>query len=342
MATVAAGTRRPTFGRFLQDWGALFALLILFAASVIWQPGYFLQPENLRNLFNQNAAVGIVAVGMTLVIIAGGIDLSVGSMMALTAAIGIWTLNKANAGGGAESKAVVFAILACLSSGTILGLVNGLLVTVGRIAPFIATLGGLVAYRSIVVSLADAGEIRSTSTELFPSIGTGGIPIPFLSVAGGQPLVLTWNILMFFAIAGVAGFLLNKTRFGRHVVAVGANERAARYSAIDTGKIRLFTYIFLGFCTALASLGLSARMNSVASSTMGQLYELDAIAAVVIGGTSLAGGKGRIWGTVVGVLILAIINNILVLGGVSPYWQGLVKGVIILLAVLIQRGSTDR
>ncbi|MGV3616314.1 MAG: ABC transporter permease [Fimbriimonas sp.] len=339
---MAIAVQRPPFAkRMLRDYGVLVAFLVLFLVSAAWKPAFFLQPENLRNLLNQNASVGIVAIGMTLVVVAGGIDLSVGSIMALAGAVALWTLNKAN-GPGAEVKAVIMGVLACLGTGTALGLLNGVLITFGRIAPFIATLGGLVAYRSVVVALSEAGEIRSTSANLFPEIGTGGIPIPFLRNSANQPIELTWNILLFVVVAVAATFVLNRTVFGRHVVAVGANERAARYSAIDTRRVRLMTYVFLGLCTSLAALIQSSRTNSVASSTMGLYSELDAIAAVVIGGTSLAGGRGQVWGTVVGVLILGVINNILVLGDVSAYWQGLVKGAIILLAVLIQRGGDDR
>jgi ribose transport system permease protein len=339
---VAIAVKRPGASRLLQDYGVLIAFLVLFIASAIWKPNFFLQPENLRNLLNTNAAVGITAIGMTLVIVAGGIDLSVGSIMALAGAVGVWILNKANGPTGDTLSAVMLAITGCLGTGLLLGAINGLLIAYGRIAPFIATLGGLVAFRSIVVAISDAGEIRSTSKVMFPEIGSGGIPIPFLKNAANQPLELTWNILIFLVMALIAAFILNRTVFGRHVVAVGANERAAHYSAIDTRKIRLLTYTFLGLCTGVAALIQSSRTNSVSSSQLGLSLELDAIAAVVIGGTSLAGGRGQIWGTVIGVLILGVINNILVLGDVSSYWQGLVKGVIILVAVLIQRGGSNR
>jgi ribose transport system permease protein len=139
-------------------------------------------------------------------------------------------------------------------------------------------------------------------------------------------------------VAIVGQVLLSRTRFGRHLVAVGGNEQAARYSAIPVGLVRLGAFAIMGACAGLAGLMLSSRMNSVSSSQLGLNVELDAIAAVVIGGTSMAGGRGRVWGTVVGVLILAIINNMLVMRGVSVHWQGFVKGVIIVLAVLIQRG----
>lgn len=321
----------------MQRYGVLVAFVVLFLVSAIWQPAIFLKVENLRNLLNQNAPVGIVAVGMTLVIIAGGIDLSVGSVVVLSAALGLWTLNKMVPGSG-EGVATAVAALVAIGSGAALGALNGLIIVVGRVAPFIATLAGLVAYRSLCVALAEGGEIRSASPEVFPSLASGGVPIPFLRVSGDQPLVITWTILLFFGCALLAGFLLNWTRFGRYAVAVGANERAARYSAVAVDRTKFLTYTLLGAFAGLTALMLSSRMNSVASSTVGQLYELDAIAAVVIGGTTLRGGYGRIWGTVVGVLLLGIITNMLVVAGVSAYWQGVVKGAIILAAVLMQRG----
>jgi ribose transport system permease protein len=327
--------------KFLQHYGVLVAFLVLCVIYAIWQPAVFLQPEFIKNLVNQNAAVGTLAVGMTLVIISGGIDLSVGSMMALTAALGLLMLNKQIDSKSSESVAIVMAIVVSIGSGTILGAINGLIVTFGRVAPFIATLVGLVAFRSIALAIADGGEIRSASQEAFANLGNGGLPIPFLHVAGNQPLVVTYPILVFFACALFAGFLLNKTRYGRYLIAVGANEKAAIYSAINTGRIKLLTYTLMGLFTGVAAIGSAARMNSVSTGGLGLYFELDAIAAVVIGGTSLAGGRGRIWSTVVGTLMLGLINNMLVTLNVSAYWQGCVKGVIILLAVLIQRGQSE-
>jgi ribose transport system permease protein len=322
--------------RLLQTYGALVALLVLFVYNAIASPGVFLSPENLRNIVNQNTEVGILAVGMTLVIICGGIDLSVGSMMALSAAFGIMTLNRFQPGG--EATAVALAVLVCLGAGTLLGAINGLVIVAGRVAPFIATLVGLVAFRSVTLALADGGEIRSSSASLFPSLANGGIPISFLTDSVGRPIVITWNILMFALMALLCGFLLNWTRYGRHLIAVGANERAAVYSAIPVARVKIATYTLMGFLVGVAALGQAARMNSVSSAQLGLYKELDAIAAVVIGGTSMMGGRGKVWTTVVGVLILGVITNMLTMQNVSAYWQGFVKGVIILLAVLIQRG----
>jgi len=328
--------------KVLQNYGALVALLILVLFNAIWQRDVFLQPENIRNLLNQNAPVGILAVGMTLVIVGGGIDLSIGSIMALAAALGLLAVNKNLQPGAAESGPVAVGVVVTLASAAFLGLFNGLLIVLGRMAPFIATLAGLVAYRSMAMALADGGEIRSSSATLLPELGSGGIPLPFIMLSPNRPLTITWTIVLFFLVAAIGSFLLNRTRYGRHLIATGANERAAIYSAISTGKIKLITYTLLGLCAGIAAFTQAARMNSVATGQLGLYYELDAIAAVVIGGASMSGGRGKVWNTVIGVLILGIITNMLVISGVSVYTQGVVKGVIILLAVLIQRGSADR
>lgn len=326
---------------FVQRYGVIVAFLILFIGTAVWQPENFLRPENLRNLLSHNAQVGIIAVGMTLVIIAGGIDLSVGSMMALAAALGLVVLNKMIDAKVAETTAIAVAAFATVFVGGVLGAFNGFLVTVGRVAPFVATLVGLVAFRSFTLAIADGGQIVSRSSKAFEGIGNGGIPIPGMEISPGNPLLFQWPALLFILSAVFASFLLNSTKFGRYAIAVGANERAATYSAVATGATKFYTYLLLGLFTGLAALTLSSRMNSVATSSMGLYYELDAIAAVVIGGTSLRGGSGRIWGTVVGVLMLGVITNMLILLNVSVYWQGVVKGAIILAAVLIQRSRTS-
>jgi len=333
---------------FLERHGVLvaFAALFLWNAVVADTAEIFRNPENLRNIINQNATTGIVAIGMTLVIVAGGIDLSVGSIMALAGAVALLTVNYLLTAGedGVVAWSEAFAVMAGvgtgLATGLACGLMNGFLVTVGRLPAFIATLGGLSAYRSITLALADGGEIRSASASVLSAMGRGSVTLVPASVLGpeARPITVTWNILLFIAIAIIGHILLTRSRFGRHVIAVGGNETAARYSAIAVNRVRLATFVIVGLCSAIAGLMATARMNSVSSSQLGSFMELDAIAAVVIGGTSMAGGRGRVWGTVLGVMILAIINNMLVFAEVSPYWHGSVKGVIIILAVLIQRG----
>ena len=340
--------------RLLERWGVLVAFALLFIASTAKQGTDFVSPENFRTMLNSNAAVGILAVGMTLVIVSAGIDLSVGSIDVLAAALGTTAMNAAVGGEWTEGSAVLLGAGVTVLAGLSAGALNGSLIVFGRIAPFIATLGGLAAYRSMALAIADAGEIRSQSATLFAKLGRGGIPLAWesgsaegapvytgLLNAAGKPLTLTYSILIFLAVAVAAQWLLSMSRFGRHLVAVGANETAARYAGISVGWVRFRAYALMGLLAGLAGLLQSSRMNSVSTSGLGVGNELDAIAAVVIGGTSLRGGFGRVWGTVVGVLILGMITNILTISNVSPYWQGAVKGAVIVLAVLVQRGSRD-
>jgi ribose transport system permease protein len=319
---------------FFQEYGVLVAFVLLFAVAAIRFPDSFLHADNLRNLLSQNAYVGIIAIGMTFVIISGGIDLSVGSLVALCGAAAVLSVNKV----GDSGPFLVAALAAGLASGAIAGFANGAIVAFGRVAPFVVTLAGLAGFRSIALVLGQGGEIRS-QVKAFGDFGYDGIPIPGLVNLGGKPVVLYWSTLSFLAVALLGGFLLNKTRYGRHVIAVGANEKAARYSGIDTRWVKVWTYTLLGALVGLAAFFNSARMNSVGTGSVGLYYELDAIAAVVIGGTSLAGGKGRIWGTVVGVLLLTLIGMLLNLYKVDPNWQGAVRGAVILVAVLLQRST---
>lgn len=333
--------RAESLRKALERWGVLVAFGLLLLISTYRQGFDFFNAENFRALLNSNAPVGILAVGMTLVIISGGIDLSVGSMVVLCAAGGVTCMNSAIASETPEGWAVAMGAVATILAGVIAGSLNGLIVVCGRVAPFIATLGGLAAFRSVSLAIADAGEIRSSSATLFSALGRGGIPLPGLENSAGKTLTLSWSTVIFFAVAASAQWVLSRAKLGRQVVAVGANEMAARYAGISVGWVKFRVYALMGGLAGLAGLIQSSRMNSVSTAQLGLGSELDAIAAVVIGGTSLRGGFGRVWATVVGVLILGMITNILTISGVSPYWQGAVKGSVIVLAVLIQRGSRD-
>lgn len=294
----------------------------------MWQKEAFLQPSNLLNILNLNAYVGIVAIGMTLVIIGGGIDLSVGSIVSLVATLSILSLNKvAN-----EPNATLISGLVAVGLGAAIGFLNGVVITWGRVAPFIATLAGLIAFRSIALAITDARQI-STSSQIFGGLSQNGI-------AFGADSKLLYPTIVFFALAGLFAFVLNRTVYGRRLIATGANEQAAIYSGISTQRVKWTMYSILGALCGVAALFKAAQLNSVSAASMGQYFELDAIAAVVIGGTSLSGGRGRVGQTVIGVLILGIISNMLVVAGINSNWQGCVKGVIILLAVLIQRGNS--
>jgi ribose transport system permease protein len=303
-------------------YAPVFALILLSTISAVASP-YFLQVRNLLNILRQVSYTGVIGLGLTFVIISGGIDLSVGSAVAFSGGIAVLALNRF--GGGVP--AIFLAILVGLLVGTLTGIFNGLIVTKGKIAPFIVTLGTMSIFRSLTLYIANAGEFRSASAK-YPVIGSGfwpnsnfGLPIP------------VWT---FFILAILGHILLNNTRFGRYVCAVGANERVAVYSAIKVNLIKFLTYVITGFTVGVTSIMLSSRLNSISSTNAGIFYELDAIAAVVIGGTSMSGGSGTIHGTVIGAIILGIINNMLNMLGVSPYLQGSVKGLVIILAVLLQ------
>lgn len=304
-----------------ERYAALVALVILTVISSFLSP-YFLQWQNLLNILRQVSYTGIIALGMTFVIVSGGIDLSVGSMAAFVGSLGILALNALAE--WSEPLAVVAAIAVALGSGLACGFANGLLITKGRIAPFIVTLGTMALFRSLSLYMKDAGEFRSSSS-LFGSLGSsapGRIPVP---------------VIVMIALAALLAFVLRRTRYGRYVRAVGSNARVARYSAIDVDRTRLVAYTLTGLMVGISAVLIAMRFNSVGTSTLGVNYELDAIAAVIIGGTSMAGGRGTIWGTIIGAVTLGVINNMLNMVGISPYLQGTVKGLVIIGAVFIQR-----
>ncbi|MFL5200564.1 ABC transporter permease [Microvirga sp. RSM25] len=313
--------------RFNIDMRALspfIALIVLIIAGALINPD-FLTASNLLNVVTRSAFIAIIAVGATFVIAGGGLDLSVGSMAALTAGVMILTLN--NLGGG-DVGTLALGMLAAIALSAACGLANGLIVTFGRIEPFIVTLGTMGIYRSLVIWLAAGGTITMRNFELrelyrpvyFDSIL--GVPIP---------------IIAFLLVAAIGALILYRTSFGRHVVALGSNEDVARYSGVPIWRVRTLTYIIQGICVGIAVLVYVPRLGS-ATPTTGLLWELQAITAVVIGGTALKGGIGRVWGTVVGAVILELVANIMVLSNfVSEFLVGAVQGAIIIIAMLVQR-----
>jgi ribose transport system permease protein len=306
-----------------ERYAAFAALAILSIVSALLSP-FFLQWQNLLNILRQVSYTGIIALGMTFVIVSGGIDLSVGSMAAFVGSLAMIALNAASDAGLAQGTAVAGAIACAVLAGLACGLANGLLVTKGRIAPFIVTLGTMALFRSLSLYMANAGEFRSASS-LFGELGSAaplGVPLPALILLG---------------LAAVLAFVFARTKYGRYTRAVGSNSRVARYSAINVDTTRLVAYTVTGLMVGISAVLIAMRFNSVGSSTLGINYELDAIAAVIIGGTSMAGGRGTVWGTVVGAITLGVINNMLNMVGISPYLQGTVKGLVIIGAVFIQR-----
>lgn len=305
--------------------GALLALIVLFAISSLISP-YFLQTRNILNILRQVSYTGIIALGMTFVIISGGIDLSVGSLTALLGGIMIVVLNFCVNILGDGWLAIVLALTVGLALGALSGLISGFMITQISIAPFIVTLGTMAIYRSLTLYISNAGEFRSVST-IFPEVGMGYDPL----------LGIPYPVWAFCLLAIFCAVLLNWTRYGRYTSAIGSNEKVAVYAAIKVNRVRTLAYVLIGTLTAFSSFLLAARLNSISSTNVGINFEMDAIAAVIIGGTLMSGGSGTIAGTVIGAIILGIVNNMLNMLGVSPYLQGMVKGFVIITAVMIQR-----
>ncbi|WP_257968677.1 MULTISPECIES: ribose ABC transporter permease [unclassified Planococcus (in: firmicutes)] len=280
----------------------------------------FLSMSNILNVLRQVSINALIAFGMTFVILTGGIDLSVGSILALTGAV--------TAGMMASGIDPILAMLLGLFLGAVLGAINGVIIAKGKVAPFIATLATMTIYRGLTLVYTEGRPISGLGDSMaFQMLGKGyflGIPVPVVT------MLISFGILY---------FILKKTTFGRRVYAVGGNEEASVLSGINADRIKIYVYSLVGALAGLASLILTSRLNS-AQPTAGQMFELDAIAAVVLGGTSLTGGRGWIVGTLIGALIIGVLNNGLNLIGVSSFFQQVVKGAVILLAVLLDRKKT--
>jgi ribose transport system permease protein len=306
-----------------QKYASFIALLFLILISSFLSP-YFLKFQNLVNILRQVSYTGIIALGMTFVIIGGGIDLSVGSMTAFIGAVVVLLMNYLGTVMRNEFIVIIIGIATGITVGALLGAFNGFMITKGKIAPFIVTLGSMAIFRSLTLYIGNASEIRSSSI-IYGEFGMGSfmlIPVP------------VWVMLI---LAAILNLMLNNTRYGRYICAVGSNQNVAMFSAINVSFVRFFSYTLNGILIAVSSILLASRFNAVSTSNMGMGFELDAIAAVIVGGTVLTGGRGTVWGTVCGAIILGVINNMLNMVGVSPYLQGTVKGIVIIGAVYIQR-----
>jgi len=300
-----------TVRRLAGKYTIWLVLLVMIAIGAV-SSDVFLRPTNLLNVLRQVSNLGFLSVGMTFVILTAGIDLSVGSIIGLTSIVvamlmphGAW-----------------LAIPVGLAAGMGIGCLSGLGVTLGRMPPFIVTLGMLSIGRGLALFISQ-GQVIEFESGFFEFLGGGRI--------GG---VIPFPPLVFLAVVGLAAFVSRNTVFGRNVYAVGANEEAARLSGVNVGRVKMMVYLISGTLSALGGL-FYASLLSVGNPTGGSGSELDAIAAVVIGGTSLFGGSGTMSGTLAGVLIMGVINNVLNLNNISPYVQQLAKGAIILAAVYI-------
>jgi len=310
---------RSRWRELLSRYGITLAFGVLVAVLAVLSER-FLATSNLLNVLRQIAVNALLAFGMTTVILGGGIDLSVGSILAMSGAL--------SAGLAVAGWPPGLAMLAALGAGALKGLFNGFFVAYARIAPFIATLGGLTILRGATLVYTDGRPITGLP-EAFYVLGNGsllGVPIP------------VWVMLAFLALTHA---LLRYTALGRMIYAMGGNEEAARLSGIPIVQVRLFTYGFSGLAAALGALVLTGRLNS-AQPTAGSGFELDAIAAVVVGGTSLQGGRGGVTGTFLGAAIIGVLNNGMNLLDVSAFYQQIVKGGVILGALLIDRLVASR
>ncbi|HUA25853.1 MAG TPA: ribose ABC transporter permease [Steroidobacteraceae bacterium] len=304
----------------LKKLGPFIALLVLAAGLAVLSPD-FLTVGNLFDVTRQVSINAVISFGMTLVILLGGIDLSVGSILAVSSLV-VALLMKA---GDSATLAALVGILC----GALMGVVNGLLVTKGRVAPFIATLGTMTLLRGLALVLSQGSPISGFPSALFSALGGGY----FLGVI---PLPVVWMLALF----AILWFVLDRTVFGRHVYATGGNPEAAALSGVNTDRVQILVYTLSGFTAAVAGIILTSRLDS-AQPTAGAGYELDAITAVVLGGTSLAGGRGWIFGTLLGALLIGVLNNGLNLVGVSAFYQQVIKGSVILLAVLLDRAPKN-
>lgn len=339
--------KRTGIERFLRVWnekplfstGIVLLLLIVIQTLIIgfdypsvgdWFDKWF---RNWVNIISNNSYVGIISLGMTLVIISGGIDLAVGSTLACVGALMMVLLNTGSAGpltqlGITGMPTVILSLAAGLLVGCLLGELTGVIVSKGRIPPFIATLGMMKILRSV--------------TQYFMQ-GVTQIQLPeaFLAISAPVFGYRLMPIVYWMVMAAAIYMVSTKTVFGRRVYAVGSNERATRLSGVNVDKVKRRVYAVMGLCVSVATIVQVSRIGSMDYASTGSGYELDAIAAVIVGGTSMAGGKGSVMGTIIGMLIIAVMNNLLTLVGVHPFLREAFKGAIIIGAVLLQRKTKE-
>lgn len=310
LQTLALGFNFDSFGSWFATW---------------WQ--------NWINILRNNSGIGIIALGMTFVIISGGIDLAVGSTLVAVGAVLMVLIDTGPMGvllrlGITGTPAILIGIVVAIILGTLLGQFTGLLITRGKLPPFIATLGTMKIFRSV--------------TQHFMTGYTPAVPKSFLGIAslevGGQLLM---PIVYWIIAAGILYLVFTRTTFGRQSIAIGSNERAARLSGVNVNKIKTRIYALMGLLVSLSAILQVARIGSMDYANAGSGYEMDAISAVIVGGTSMAGGKGSILGTVLGTLIIAVMNNLLNLLGVPPFLREAFKGVIVIGAVLLQKKENN-
>ncbi|MDO4547996.1 MAG: ABC transporter permease [Clostridia bacterium] len=306
----------------LDNYNIILVTLLMIVVATLFEGTTFLSVSNFINIVRSNAVVGIIAFGMSFVIISGNIDLSVGAQMVSVAAITLWVTN--------ATQSAVLGVITALITGTAFSFITGLIVTKGRVPSFIVTLGMQYIYRSILVYSLNGGG-TTTKVAAYQAISN-------YNLFGWLPM----SIVYFFLAMIACWYIANFTKLGRHIYAVGSNEKATRLSGIKTDRIKIMSFVLLGALIGIAAVVESSRMGSINSTSSGTSYELNAIAMAVIGGVAMEGGKGKITNTMFGAFIFGIINNILTLIGINTRLVNAVKGAIIILAVLLQRKDTEK
>lgn len=304
----------------LIKYKSLVGLLLLIVVVSILSPS-FLSTRNILNILRQTSVNAIIAAGMTFVILTGGIDLSVGSVLALSGAFAASLL--------ASGQSIIVAVIAAIVVGAVVGFLNGFVIAKGKLQPFIATLATMTILRGITLVFTDGKPI---------TLGSNALAMAFGKIGGGTILGVPSPVVITILVFITCYYILNYTKMGRYTYALGGNEEATKLSGLNTDRIKIWVYTISGILSAVAGIIITSRLYS-AQPTAGTGYELDAIAAVVLGGTKLTGGKGKISGTIIGALIIGVLSNALNILDVSSYYQMMVKGIVILIAVLLDRKS---
>jgi len=317
MSNLSERSLLDTSKNIWSKYSAVFVFIILFAVCTLLTGGDFAEWNNVTTILRNASTIGIIALGMTFVIISGGIDLSSGPVMATAGTVLVYMQ-----GSGIP---LIWSILACIAVAAAFGFINGIITTKVKVPPFIVTLAVGIIARSITMYICTGATVTGDNTDTF-----------FKSIGNGKILSIPTPFIIMLVAAVIMTILLVKTKFGTFVFAVGCNETAAKYSGIKVDRIKILTYVIAGICVGIASTVEISRMVAVSSTTTGAGYEFDAITAVLVGGTSLSGGRGAIYGTVIGAIILFFINNMMIQLDVSTYLTGAIKGAVIMIAVLLQ------
>ncbi|WP_081712175.1 ribose ABC transporter permease [[Clostridium] dakarense] len=302
----------------LVKYKSLIGLVLLITIVSILSPS-FLSSKNIFNILRQTSVNAIIAAGMTFVILTGGIDLSVGSILAISGAVCASLL--------ASGQSIVVATIVAILVGAFVGFLNGFVIAKGKLQPFIATLATMTILRGLTLVFTDGKPI---------TLGSNDLAIKFGNIGGGMIFGIPTPAIIMLVVFAVCAYVLKSTKMGRYTYALGSNEEATKLSGLNTDKIKIWVYTVSGILASIAGIIITSRLYS-AQPTAGTGYELDAIAAVVLGGTKLAGGKGKISGTIIGALIIGVLSNALNILDVSSYYQMMVKGIVILIAVLLDR-----